>query len=259
MTSLPTGTVTFLFTDIEGSTKLWEKYPDGMKSALARHDSLIEELVEGNSGVLVRPRGEGDSRFAVFPRASDSVASACAIGQALLAEPWGIPSPLRVRMALHTGEADLRAGDYYGSTVNRCARIRALAHGGQTLLSSVTAGLLREALPEGIGLRDLGEHRLKDLQHPEGVLQLLHPDLPADFPTLKSLDTLPNNLPRQLTSFIGRERELAEAGQLLTATRLLTLTGPGGDGEDPPGPPARREPPARIPRRGVLRGAGTPA
>ena len=231
MPELPTGTVTFLFTDIEGSTKLWEQFPDGMKASLARHDSLIEESVEDNSGVLVRPRGEGDSRFAVFPRASEAVVAACAIGQALVVEPWETPSPLRVRMALHTGEADLRAGDYYGSAVNRCARLRALAHGGQILLSSVTAGLVRDGLPEGVSLRDLGEHRLKDLQHPEGVFQLLHPDLPADFPSLKSLNILPNNLPRQLTSFIGREGEIEEVKKILSTTYLLTLTGSGGCGK----------------------------
>ena len=231
MTELPTGTVTFLFTDIEGSTKLWEQFPDDMKAALARHDSLIEACVEEHAGVLVRPRGEGDSRFAVFPRASDAVAAAGAIGHALLVESWGIPSPLRVRMGLHTGEADLREGDYYGSAVNRCARLRALAHGGQILLSSVTAGLVRDGLPEGVGLRDLGEHRLKDLQHPEGVVQLLHPDLPGDFPALKSLDTLPNNLPVQLTSFIGRESEIDEVKRLLATTHLLTLTGSGGCGK----------------------------
>ena len=228
---LPTGTVTFLFTDIEGSTSLWEQHPKAMRAALVRHDNLIEELVQGNSGVLVRPRGEGDSRFAVFTRASDSVAASCAIGQAFLIEPWAIPNPLRVRIGLHTGEADLRDGDYYGSAVNRCARLRALAHGGQIVLSSVTIGLVRDGLPEKIGLRDLGEHRLKDLQHPERVFQLTHPDLPADFPTLKSLDSLPNNLPLQLTSFIGREDEIKEVKELLTTTRLLTLTGSGGCGK----------------------------
>ena len=231
MPELPTGTVTFLFTDIEGSTILWEQHPEEMRAALVRHDDLIEEVVEANSGVLVRPRGEGDSRFAVFPRASDAVAAACAIGRAFLVESWAIPEALRVRIALHTGEADLRAGDYYGSAVNRCARLRALAHGGQTLLSSVTVQLVREALPEGVGLRDLGEHRLKDLQHPERVFQLTATDLPDDFPNLRSLDALPNNLPLQLTSFIGREGEISEVKGLLATTRLLTLTGSGGCGK----------------------------
>src|SRR5918912_3914301 len=135
MAALPTGTVTFLFTDVEGSTKLWERHPDQMRVALARHDQLIEGLVTQHEGAVVRPRGEGDSRFAVFPRASDAVAAAAAIQQAVYEEPWPTESPLRVRMALHTGEADLREGDYYGSAVNRAARLRAIAHGGQTLLS----------------------------------------------------------------------------------------------------------------------------
>src|ERR687888_2243840 len=130
MTALPTGTVTFLFTDVEGSTKLWERHPEPMRTALARHDQLIESLVDQHQGVVVRPRGEGDSRFAVFPRASDAVAAAAAIQRALHEEPWPAEAPLRVRMAVHTGEADLRDGDYYGSAVNRCARLRAVACGG---------------------------------------------------------------------------------------------------------------------------------
>src|SRR6478672_9402605 len=147
MPDLPTGTVSFLFTDVEGSTKLWERHPDQMRAALARHDHLIESLVEKHQGVVVRSRGEGDSRFAVFPRASDAVAAAAAIQEALHEEPWPQETPLRVRMALHTGEADLRDGDYYGSAVNRCARLRAIAHGGQTVLSLTTEQLVRDALP----------------------------------------------------------------------------------------------------------------
>src|SRR5919198_5648446 len=145
MTALPTGTVTFLFTDVEGSTKLWERHPEQMRVALARHDQLIESLVQQHQGVVVRPRGEGDSRFAVFARATDAVAAAAAIQRALHEEPWPAEAPLRVRMAVHTGEADLRDGDYYGSAVNRCARLRAIAHGGQTLVSSVTADLVGDA------------------------------------------------------------------------------------------------------------------
>src|SRR5262245_50552894 len=123
MADLPTGTVTFLFTDVEGSTQLWERHPDRMRAALARHDALIEQAVEQHRGVVVRPRGEGDSRFAVFARATDAVAAAAAVQRALHAEPWPPGAPLRVRAALHTGEADLRAGDYYGAAVNRCARL----------------------------------------------------------------------------------------------------------------------------------------
>ncbi len=228
---LPSGTVTFLFTDVEGSTRLWEQYPAAAQVAFSRHDALVEQAVTANSGRLVRPRGEGDSRFAVFPRATDAVASARDIQLALAAAPWPTPSPLRVRIALHTGEADLREGDYYGSEVNRCARLRALAYGGQVLLSQATYVLIRDALPSGVEVRDLGEHRLKDLQRPEHVFQLVLLNLPSDFPSLKSLDALPNNLPLQLTSFIGREPQIKDVKELLGRTHLLTLTGPGGTGK----------------------------
>jgi class 3 adenylate cyclase len=153
-----------------------------MRVALVRHDQLIESLVAQHAGVVVRPRGEGDSRFAVFSRASDAVAAAAAIQQALHEEPWPVESPLRVRIALHTGEADLREGDYYGSAVNRAARLRAVAHGGQTVLSQATSNLVRDALPGGESLRDLGEHRLSDLARPEQVYQLLAPGVPDAFP-----------------------------------------------------------------------------
>jgi predicted ATPase/class 3 adenylate cyclase len=228
---LPTGTVTFLFTDVAGSTRLWERHPEPMRRALARHDALIERLVARHGGAVVRPRGEGDSRFAVFPRATDAVVAAAAIQGALHAELWPPETPLRVRLALHTGEADLRDGDYYGSAVNRCARLRAIAHGGQALVSRATYDLTLDALPPGVALRDLGEQRLSDLARPEQVFQLVGPDVPADFPPLRSLDALPHNLPRQLTSFVGRERELQEVAALLGAHRLVTLTGPGGTGK----------------------------
>ncbi len=231
MPELPTGTVTFLFTDVEGSSRLWEREPDAMGQALARHDQLIEEHVAGYHGVVVRPRGEGDSRFAVFARASDAVAAAAAIQVALHTQDWLTETPLRVRMALHTGEAGLRDGDYYGSAVNRCARLRAIAHGGQALLSLTTEELVRDALPAGVRLADVGDHRLSDLTRPVRVFQLLHPDLPADFPPLRTLDTLPNNLPLQLTSFVGRVRELEELKTALTGARLMTLTGVGGCGK----------------------------
>src|SRR5262249_33291018 len=134
-TALPSGTVTFLFTDIEGSTRLWEQHSEAMRVALARHDALAASLADHHAGVLVRSRGEGDSLFLVFARASDALAAACAFQQALVNELWPLPAGLRVRMALHTGEAELRDGSYYGSEVNRCARLRAIAHGGQVLLS----------------------------------------------------------------------------------------------------------------------------
>jgi predicted ATPase/class 3 adenylate cyclase len=228
---MPAGIITFLFTDVEGSTRLWELQPAAMREAMARHDGVIEATVAHSSGRVVRPRGEGDSRFAVFARATDAVAAARDIQQALAAEPWPTPRPLRVRMALHTGETDLRAGDYYGSDVNRCARLRAIAYGGQTLLSQSTHDLVRDALPEEVAVRDLGEHRLKDLQRAEHVYQLDVIGQSADFPPLHSVDAFPNNLPVQLTSFVGRVRELSEVKQWLDTTHLLTLTGPGGTGK----------------------------
>jgi class 3 adenylate cyclase len=182
MSELPTGTVTFLFTDIEGSTRLWERHAEPMRLALARHDALAAALVEAHAGTLVKSRGEGDSLFAVFARASDALAAACALQQALLAEAWPVETPLRVRMALHTGEADRREDSYYGAEVNRCARLRSVAHGGQVLLSRTTYDLVRDALPEGASLWDLREQRLKDLTRPEHVFQLLHPALRVDFP-----------------------------------------------------------------------------
>src|SRR5690242_4328427 len=206
---LPTGTVTFLFTDIEGSTQLWESYPDQLSPTLVRHDRIIEDTVGRHGGSVVRPRGEGDSRFAVFSRATDAVTAAAAMQQALYAESWPAPISLRVRLALHTGEADLREGDYYGSAVNRCARLRAVAHGGQVLISLATEQLVRGQLPGGAALRNLGEHRLKDLQQPEHIVQLVVEGVPDTFASPLTPGTRPNNLPLQLTSFVGREQEVA--------------------------------------------------
>ena len=233
MAGLTTGTVTFLFTDIEGSTKLWEQYPEAAREALVRHDEIIEALAVKHLGIVVRPRGEGDSRFAVFPRASDAVMAAATIQRAIFEEPWKTSQPLRVRMALHTGEADLRDGDYYGSAVNRCARLRSVAHGGQTLLSHATLDLVRDALPQGVTFRDLGEHRLKDLDRPEHIFQLDIEGLPNGFSPLNTLDRRPHNLPIQRTPIVGRQKEVAAASALLLRdeTGLLTLTGPGGTGK----------------------------
>jgi predicted ATPase/class 3 adenylate cyclase len=231
--NLPSGTVTFLFTDIEGSTKLWEQYPEEARAALIRHDTIIEEMVGTNDGAVVRPRGEGDSRFAVFARATDALSAAAALQKALYSESWPTPTPLKIRIALHTGEADLREGDYYGSAVNRCARLRSAAHGGQTLVSYATYNLVCDTRSAGVEFRDLGEHRLKDLERPEHVFQVVIADLPSDFPPLKTLDTRPNNLPRQLTPFIGREMELTLLKNLLSdvRNRLVTIVAPGGMGK----------------------------
>ncbi|MGE5249386.1 MAG: adenylate/guanylate cyclase domain-containing protein, partial [Bacteroidota bacterium] len=229
--SPPTGTVTFLFTDIEGSTRLWEEYPDAMQSALARHDSILHGAVEANGGRVIKSTGDGI--HAAFETALGGVCAALAGQQALYSESWNpiAPASLRVRMGVHTGQAERRGGDYFGGTLNRAARLMALAHGGQILLSNTTSDLIREQLPEGVSLRDLGEHRLRDLVRPEHVFQLGHPSLEAEFPPLPSLDAFPNNLPVQLTSFVGREHELVEARDRLASARLLTLIGPGGTGK----------------------------
>ena len=227
MGRLPTGTVTFLFTDIEGSTQLWEKYPEAMKDALATHDSLLREAIEANGGQVIKTTGDGI--HGVFEKAVDAVHATLTAQRAL--KDSILNPPIKVRMGLHTGEAELRSDDYYGQALNRAARIMASGYGGQVLLSSLTAELAREHLPADVSLLDLGEHRLRDLVRPEHIFQLLVPDLQTEFPALKTLNAFPNNLPPQLTSFIGRERELREVQRLLTSARLLTLIGPGGTGK----------------------------
>jgi tetratricopeptide (TPR) repeat protein len=195
--------------------------------------------VLAHNGHSVRSRGEGDSTFSVFRSPADALAAACAFQRALHAEEWPTDTPLRVRAALHIGPAELREGDYNSTAVNRCARLRSLAAPGQTLVSQAVADLTRDLLPEGVTLRSLGSHRLKDLQRPEQIFQLCHPDLPDDFAPLRSLDTLPTNLPPLLTSFIGREAELQQLTSLLRtdalagppAALLLTLADPGGAGK----------------------------
>jgi predicted ATPase/class 3 adenylate cyclase/Tfp pilus assembly protein PilF len=226
---LPSGTITFLFTDIEGSTKLWEQHPDAMRSALARHDVLLRQAIEDNNGVVFKTIG--DAFCAAFATAPQALSAALAAQCALHVESWPSALSLRVRMALHTGEAEERDGDYFGQTLNRVARLQAVGHGQQTLLSQTTYQLVFSSLLPDVTLRDMGQQRLKDLLAPEHVWQLLHPTLPSDFPPLKSLDYLPTNLPRQMTSFIGREREMAEVKRLLAATPLLTLVGSGGCGK----------------------------
>ena len=225
----PTGTITFLFTDIEGSTKLWESHPDAMREAVARHDALLRQAVAENGGYLFKTTGDGIA--AAFALAPDALLAALFAQTALFAEPWSADIVLRARMGLHTGAAELRDGDYFGTTLNRCARLMAAGHGGQTLLSDVTHELTRDTLPPDVSLLPLGEHRLKDLARPETIYQAGHPSLSTDFPPLRTLDETPNNLPQQLTSFIGREKPLAEVATLLAKTRLLTLTGSGGSGK----------------------------
>ncbi len=184
--SLPTGTVTFLFTDIEGSTQLWEQQKDSMPAALARHDAILRQAIAAHGGVVFKTVGDGC--HAVFARAPDALAATLAAQRTLHAEAWDTAGPLRVRMALHTGAAEARDGDYYGSPLNRVARILALGHGGQILLSRATHDLVVDDLPAQASLRDLGEHTLKDLSRPEQIFQLLSPDLPIDFPPLRPVD-----------------------------------------------------------------------
>jgi class 3 adenylate cyclase len=228
---LPSGIITYLFTDVEGSTRLWQQHPNEMSKIMAHHDALLGSIVERHSGVVIKSRGEGDSIFSVFVRASDSVAAALEIQRALISEKWSGDISVRVRVSLNTGEAELRDNDYYGTAVNRCARLRAIAHGGQVVLSMSTAELVWDTLPEGVSLRDLGSHHLKDLPGMEQVFQLLHPELPSEFPPLNSPNSFRNNLPVQVTSFIGRDDEIDEVNKLLSEARLITLTGSGGSGK----------------------------
>ncbi|HTZ88396.1 MAG TPA: LuxR C-terminal-related transcriptional regulator [Solirubrobacteraceae bacterium] len=230
--ALPAGTVTFLLTDIEGSTRLWEAHPTEMAHAVPAHYELLAEAVARHGGVRPVEQGEGDSVVAAFSRASDAVAAALDAQRALATARWPGDVELRVRIALHTAEAQLRdEGNYFGIALSRCARLRAIAHGGQTLLSRSVHDLVLDTLPGGATLLDLGSHRLRDLGRPEHVFALGHPELPAEEGPLRSLDAWPNNLPEQLTSFVGREHELAQIGAELARTRLLTLTGAGGCGK----------------------------
>ena len=231
MAELPIGTVTFFFTDIESSTKLWEKHPEAMKAALATHDLILKEAIETNHGQVIKTTGDGV--HAVFATAKDAVNASIDAQREFQTSEVSETSEvsLRVRMGMHTGEAELRDGDYYGGTLNRAARIMGVAYGGQILLSAVTAALAREHLPENTSLLDLGEHRLKNLSRPENIFQLNVPGLLSDFPPLQSLNTIPNNLPSRLTSFIGRDKEIVEINSLLDTARLVTLTGSGGTGK----------------------------
>lgn len=233
---IPSGTVTFLFTDIEGSTKLWQDFPAAMPAALARHHAILNQAVTAHQGYVFQIIGDGF--HVAFRTATDGLNAALAAQRALATESWRETGPVRVRMALHTDRADVNA-DHYDSgeyaegeylVLARTARLMSAAHGGQILLSASTAALVRGELSPEVALRDLGTHRVKDFE-PQQVFQVTAPELPSDFPPLKTLGSLPNNLPLQLTSFIGRAREVEEVKQWLTVTRLLTFTGMGGSGK----------------------------
>jgi predicted ATPase/class 3 adenylate cyclase len=229
MSSLPSGTVTFLFTDIEGSTRLLQQLSEKYAVLLADHERLLREVCETNHGRVVDIHG--DSFFVAFSRALDAIHAVVQSQRALTDHSWPDGVSVRVRMGLHTGEPQINALGYMGIDVHRAARISAVAYGGQVVLSQTTHDLVQSELPEGVTFRDLGEHRLKDLRQPKRLYQLVIPGLPFDFPPLKSLNVSSNNLPIQLTSFIGREKEIAEVRQSISEHRLVTLTGPGGSGK----------------------------
>jgi predicted ATPase/class 3 adenylate cyclase len=231
MASPPTGTLTFLFTDIEGSTKLWEQDAPAMQMALTRHDEILKGAIEERGGYVFKT--VGDAFCCAFWTATEALDAALEVQRTLFGEEWQETGPLRVRMALHTGAPEERDGDYFGPPINRAARLLSAAHGGQVLLSLPTQELVRDQLPGGTSLRDLGEHRLKDLFRPERVFQLSASELPSEFPPLRTLDAYRNNLPLQPTPLIGREKEVSEVCQRLLSpeVRLLTLTGPGGTGK----------------------------
>ena len=227
----PSGTVTLLFTDIEGSTSLWDKAPEAMERALRRHDELVRKAIEAAGGYVFKT--VGDAFCAAFSTAKGAVEAAAVAQGILRAEPWPEEAVLSVRMAVHTGECEERDGDYFGPPLNRVDRLRAVGHGGQVLLSRATADLVHDVLPAGMVLRPLGIHRLKDLSRPEDVFQLVVEGLEADFAPLRSLDNpgMPNNLPELVSSFVGREVEVADVRGLVETSRLVTLVGPGGVGK----------------------------
>ena len=229
MLEAPQGTVTFLFTDIVGSTRLWERFPNAMSPALARHDGIVRSAVEARKGHVFKT--VGDAFCVAFPTPLDALMAAIEVQRGLTAENWGETGPLAVRMGLHTGTAEFRDGDYFGGTLNRTARIEAAAHGGQVLLSQVTYELLEDDRPDGILFRSLGNHRLRNLDRPEHLYQASATGLEDRFPPPRSMEVLPNNLPVQTTSFVGREREMEESLRRLGKTRLLTLMGMGGTGK----------------------------
>lgn len=231
MSHLPTGTVTFLFTDIVGSTRLWETMPRAMQIGLATHDQILHSAVSASGGVVFKT--VGDAFCVAFSTVSEAVDAAVCAQQLLQEAAWPEGLGISVRMGIHIGAAVSRESDYYGPPLNRVARLLAIAHGGQILLSDVAHDLVRDALPANVTTRSLGDHRLRDLWRPESVFQVCHPALESSFPPLKSLDNpeLPNNLPEQLTNFVGREHELALVGSFIEKSRLVTLTGSGGCGK----------------------------
>jgi predicted ATPase/class 3 adenylate cyclase len=227
--SRPTGVVTFLFTDIQGSTRLWEAFPQAMRDALARHDELLQQAIHDHNGIVVKHQGDGF--YVAFSNPLDAIHASLSSQRGLLSEPWDETGPILVRMAINTGAAAERDGDYFGTAVNRTARLVNAGHGGQVLVSGATEQLVRDDLPASVLLRDLGEHRLRDLARADRVFQLVAPGLIDDFPGLRTLSARPNNLPVQSTTFVGREQDIGEIKRLLENERLISLIGPGGVGK----------------------------
>ena len=248
---LPTGTVTLLLADVEGSTRLWETQPEQMTAAFARLDRALSDLVAAYGGVRPVEQGEGDSFVVAFARASDAVACALELQRAPLA-------PISLRIGVHTGEVQLRDDDnYIGPTINRTARLRNLAHGGQTVLSGTAEALVVDTLPADVWLTDLGSHELRGVARPERVVQLCHPDLRNDFPPLNTAKNVAaHNLPSQFTSFVGRGPQLTEVRKLLTESRLVTLTGAGGVGKTRLAVQVANQLADELCRWGLVRGSG---
>jgi predicted ATPase/class 3 adenylate cyclase len=226
---LPSGTVTFLFTDLQGSTQLWEEDREAMAAAVARHHSLLDAAISRHGGVVFSYMGDGVA--AAFGTARAAVAAGVDGQRALSSEDWRSTRPLRARIGIHTGEGRVVGEQYESHTLNRCARLMGVAHGGQLVISGSTAALVRDELPPGVELVDLGEHRLRDLRSPMRVFQVGAPGLASDFPPLRSLDTLAHDLPAPLDTFVGRVDELRDIADLLSRSRLLTLLGAGGTGK----------------------------
>ena len=228
---IPTSTdsLTFLFTDIENSTQLWEQHPKAMKIALARHHTILRQTIADHHGQIFKAVGDGF--HAAFPSAMDGLKASMAAQRALYVEAWAKETPIKVRMALHTGIADAQNGDYSGPLFNLLARLIAAAHGGQTLLSAAFYEQVQAHLPPDVEVRDMGERRLRSITRPQRIYQTLAVGLPSQFPPLKTLDDFHTNLPAQLTSFIGREKEIDDVKGLIKTNRLITLIGSGGTGK----------------------------